>query len=72
MASVLLLVLCIIATCTSVYCHLAGVEREPKWSPFDYAEKTLEKLVRMEHEMELMKEDQEKYKQTLLGKLFYL
>ena len=53
MASVVLLVLCIIATCTSVYCHMAGVEREPKWSPFDYAEKTLEKLVRMEHAMEL-------------------
>ena len=54
MASVLFLVLCIIATCTSVYCHMAGVEREPKWSPFDYAKKTLEKLVRMEHAMELM------------------
>ena len=56
MASILLLVFCIIATCTSVYSHMAGVEREPKWSSFDYALKTLEKLVRMENAMELMNE----------------
>ena len=109
MTSILLLVLCIIATCTGVYGHMAGVEREPKCSPFDYDKKTLENMVRMEHAMELlntkvdnslkalreeleefdtmklrlngqlennqktvelMKEDQEMYKQTLLdGKL---
>ena len=54
MASVLPLVLCIIATCTSVYGHIAGVEREQKCSPFDYDKKTLENMVRMEHAMELM------------------
>ena len=54
MASGLFLVLCIIATCTSVYGHMAGVEREPKCSPFDYDKKTLENMVRMEHAMELM------------------
>ena len=54
MAYVLLLVLCIIATCTSVYCHMAGVEREPKCSPFDYDKKTLENMVRIEHAMELL------------------
>ena len=109
MASVVLLVFCIIATCTSVYSHMAGLEREPKCSPFDYDKKTLENMVRLENAMELlnakvdnslkalreeleefdsmklrlngqlennqktvelMKEDQEMYKQTLLdGKL---
>ena len=33
---------------------MAGVEREPKCSPFDYDKKTLENMVRMEHAMELM------------------
>ena len=69
MASVLFLVLCIIATCTSVYCHMAGVEREPKWSPFDYAKKTLEKLVRMEHAMELMNEKVDNNLKTLKEEL---
>ena len=35
---------------------MAGVEREPKCSPFDYDKKTLENMVRMEHAMELRNE----------------
>ena len=33
---------------------MAGVEREPKCSPFDYDKKTLENMVRIEHAMELL------------------
>ena len=33
---------------------MAGEEREPKCSPFDYDKKSLENMVRMEHAMELL------------------
>ena len=50
-----LLVLFIIAGCTRVYCHdMAG--NEPKCSKFDFEEKVLEKMVRMEHSTEIMME----------------
>ena len=50
-----LLVLFIIAGYTRVHCHyMAG--NEPKCSKFDFEEKVLEKMVRMEHSSEIMME----------------
>ena len=58
---------------------MAGVEKEPKCSPTDYVIKTLEKLVRMEHAIELMNEKVDNSLKAfreeldlLDGKLFYL
>ena len=44
----------LIAGCTSVFGY--KLDTEPKCSKFDYEEKMLEKMVRIEHAMELMKE----------------
>ena len=44
----------LIAGCTSVFGY--KLEKEPKCSKFDYEEKMLEKMVRIEHAMELMNE----------------
>ena len=50
-----LFVLLIITGCTRVYSHyMAG--NEPKCSKFDFEEKVLEKMVRMEHSTEIMME----------------
>ena len=41
-----------IAVCTGVYCYV--VDDEPKCSKFDFEEKVLEKMVRLEHSTEIM------------------
>ena len=48
---------------------MAGVEREPKCSPFDYDKKSLENMVRMEHAMELMNEKVDNNLKALREKL---
>ena len=53
----------LIAGCTSVFGY--KLEKEPKCSKFDYEEKMLEKMVRIEHAMELMNEKLE-YNQKLM------
>ena len=47
-------VIFLIAVCTRVYCHVLDVE--PKCSKFDFEEKVLEKMVRLEHSTEIMME----------------
>ena len=52
MVSVLLRALLVIAGCTRVHCNV--VDYEPKCSKFDFEEKLLEKMVRLEHSTEIM------------------
>ena len=47
-------VIFLIAVCTRVCCYV--VEVEPKCSKFDFEEKVLEKMVRLEHSTEIMME----------------
>ena len=47
-----LFVLFLIAGCTRVHCYVQGAE--PKCSKFDFEEKVLEKMVRLEHSTEIM------------------
>ena len=47
-------VIFLIAVCTTVYCYVGDVE--PKCSKFDFEEKVLEKMVRMEHSTIIMME----------------
>ena len=46
-----------------------GYQQEPRCSKFDFEEKVLEKMVRMEHKMELMEEENEKLKAKLSSDL---
>ena len=52
MVSGLLRALLVIVGCTRVYCYVVDVE--PKCSKFDFEEKVLEKMVRLEHSTEIM------------------
>ena len=45
-------VIFLIASCNRVYCYVGDVE--PKCSKFDFEEKVLEKMVRLEHSTEIM------------------
>ena len=52
MVSALLRALLVIVGCTSVHCYVGDVE--PRCSKFDFEEKVLEKMVRLEHSTEIM------------------
>ena len=45
-------VIFLIACCNRVYCYVG--DAEPKCSKFDFEEKVLEKMVRLEHSTEIM------------------
>ena len=47
-----LFVLFLITGCTKIHCYVVDVE--PKCSKFDFEEKLLEKMVRLEHSTEIM------------------
>ena len=48
----LIILIDLILACSSVLSYRIDVE--PKCSPFEYEEKTLAKMIRIEHEMEIM------------------
>ena len=47
-----LFVLFVIASCHNIHCYVVDVE--PKCSKFDFEEKVLEKMVRLEHSTEMI------------------